>query len=175
MRDGRPLQQTRIRLRRDGTVAGGDPTQNGPKVDLPPSMNPTTPRPRLPRLAKPRERTADLVVTDLRGRRRGRLTDIEAAIPSWLPVVASEFDKPYTLASWDPENVNPDGSTGCVYLNNEHPAVVALVTEMARAYAVTATDVAAWGRSSTPSGRRSANPLWRKSSTRSRSCAETWS
>jgi hypothetical protein len=140
------LHQLRIRLRRDGTVPGGDPTQTAPKVDLPPSVNPTSPRPRLPRLARPRERTPDLVVTDLAGRRRGRLTEIEAAIPSWLPVAASEFDQPYTLASWDPENVNPDGSTGCVYLNKEHPAVVALVEDMARSYSVSQTDLATWGQ-----------------------------
>jgi hypothetical protein len=41
-------------------------------------------------------------------------------------VAASEFDQPYTLASWDPENVNPDGSTGCVYLNKEHASLLHL-------------------------------------------------
>ncbi len=50
------------------------------------------------------------------------------------------------LATWDPEKVNPDGSTGCVYLNREHPAVVALVEEMARSYSVSSTDLATWGQ-----------------------------
>jgi hypothetical protein len=54
------------------------------------------------------------------------------------------MNKPYTLASWDPEKANADGSQGCVYLNKEHPAVVALVDEMARAYSVTREVVAAW-------------------------------
>jgi hypothetical protein len=93
---------------------------------------------------KPRERTSDRVVSDVRGRRKARQTEMEASIPSWLPVDADEFDKPYTLASWDPEKANPDGSQGCVYLNKEHPAVIALVEEMARAYSVTPDDVASW-------------------------------
>jgi hypothetical protein len=102
-------------------------------------------RKKLPRLAKPRERTAARVVSDTAGRRNARRTEMEARIPSWLPVAAAEMDKPYTLASWDPEMVNLDGSHGCVYLNRENAAVVSLVEEMARDYSVTREDVASWG------------------------------
>jgi hypothetical protein len=69
---------------------------------------------------------------------------MEATIPSWLPVGAAEMDKPYSLASWDPDRMNPDGSKGCVYVNKEHPAMIALVEEMSRAYSVTRDDVASW-------------------------------
>ena len=138
------LHEMRFRLRQDGAARGGNPTQTAPLVTLPPSENDATERPKRPRLAKPRERTSELVVTDVSGRRRSRSTDMETAIPSWLPVPASEMDKPFTLATWDPETVNQDGSRGCVLLNKEHPAVVALVEEMARDYGVPQTDVALW-------------------------------
>jgi hypothetical protein len=49
-------------------------------------------------------------------------------------------------ASWDPEAANPDGSRGCVYINKEHPAIVALIEEMARAYNITSADRASWGQ-----------------------------
>lgn len=141
------LHEIRVRLRRDGVLPAGDPTQTAPRVILPPTQNPApNPNPRLPRLARPRVRTHDLVVTDLTGNRRGRSTEMETAIPSWLPVPASEQDKPYTLASWDPDTINQDGSKGCVYLSKDHPAVVALTEEMARAYSVTRTDLASWGQ-----------------------------
>jgi hypothetical protein len=71
---------------------------------------------------------------------------MEAAIPSWMSMPGSEMDQEYTLASWDPETRNPDGSTGCVYLNKDHPAVIALVEEMARAYSVPREDVGSWGQ-----------------------------
>jgi hypothetical protein len=71
---------------------------------------------------------------------------MEASIPSWLAVSAGEMDKPFTLATWDPDSANPDGSQGCVYLNREHSAVVALVDEMARDYSVTREDVGSWGQ-----------------------------
>lgn len=139
------LHSTRLRLRSDGKASAGDASQTAPKVVLPPSMTSgSTPTPHLPRLAKPRERTQDLVVSDVQGRRKARATEMEASIPSWLPVEASQFDKPYTLASWDSEMSNTDGSKGCVYLNREHTAVLALVDEMARAYTVTRKDVASW-------------------------------
>lgn len=140
------LHQMRLRLRSDGAARAGDPVQAAPRVDLPRSDNAGHARPRLPRLSAPRERTPELVVTDLTGRRQARPTEMEAAIPSWLPVAASELDKPYTLASWDPEVVNPDGSKGCVYLNTDHAAVAALIEEMARAYSVTRSDLASWGQ-----------------------------
>jgi hypothetical protein len=139
------LHDIRLRIRGDGKALAGDPNQTAPHVVLPPSEDgDPQPRPHLPRLVKPRERTSDRVVSDVRGRRKARQTEMEASIPSWLPVDADEFDKPYTLASWDPEKANPDGSQGCVYLNKEHPAVIALVEEMARAYSVTPDDVASW-------------------------------
>jgi hypothetical protein len=141
------LRNTRFRLRTDGQPIAGAPQQNAPRVVLPPSEGGATDqRPHLPRLAKPRERTSARVVSDLDGRRKARPTDMEATIPSWLPVEASEMDQPYTLASWDPELANPDGSHGCVYLNKEHPAVVALVADLARAYSVTPEDVASWNQ-----------------------------
>ena len=79
------LHQLRLRLRPDGTCRRR-PDQTAPRVDLPPSENPTDARPKLPRLARPRERTPELVVTDVAGRRRARSTDMETAIPSWRPV-----------------------------------------------------------------------------------------
>jgi len=139
------LHSARLRLRRDGDAVAGDPTQSAPRVVLPPSDNSDGhERDRLPRLARPRDRTKERVVSDVSGRRRARATDMEASIPSWLPVGADELDKAYTLASWDPEKSNPDGSQGCVYLNKEHQAVIALVEEMARAYSVTREDVGSW-------------------------------
>jgi hypothetical protein len=69
---------------------------------------------------------------------------MESTIPSWLAVAASDFDLAYTLASWDPDLANSDGSRGCVYLNKEHAAVLALVEAMAQAYAITRDDIAAW-------------------------------
>ena len=139
------LHHMRHRLRSDGKPSAGDPTQTAPRVLLPPGEpDGAEAKPHLPRLARPRDRTPDRVVSDVDGRRKARATEMEASIPSWLPVEASEMDQPYTLASWDPELANPDGSRGCVYLNSEHPAVVALVDEMARAYSVTREDVASW-------------------------------
>jgi len=138
------LHQLRLRLRSDGTMPAGDPNQTAPLVDLPPSQNLTGARPKRPRLARPRERTSELVVTDVAGRKRGRSTDMEMAIPSWRPVTADELDKPFFVASWDPDLRNEDGSRGCVYLNREHTAVVALVEDMACDYSVTRSDVASW-------------------------------
>lgn len=139
------LHDLRLRLRRDGKAVAGDPTQAAPRIVVPPGVDgDPNPRPHLPRLAKPRERTQEKVVSDVSGRRRARETEMEASIPSWLPMEAEAMDQPYTLASWDPERTNPDGSKGCVYINKEHPAVVALVEEMARAYSVTRDDVASW-------------------------------
>lgn len=138
------LHQLRLRVRADGTVPAGDPIQTAPRVDLPPSEGPKEARPKRPRLARPRERTPDLVVTDVTGKRRGRATEMEMAIPSWRPVAADELDKPYYLASWDPDLQNDDGSRGCVYLNQEHPALIALVEDMARDYSVTRSDVGSW-------------------------------
>jgi hypothetical protein len=141
------LHSTRLRLRQDGKPIAGNATQGAPRVVLPPSTTSEhETRQKLPRLAKPRERTAAQVVSDTAGRRSARRTEMESSIPSWLPVTAAEMDKPYTLASWDPEMVNPDGSRGCVYLNREHAAVAALVEEMARDYSVTREDVASWGQ-----------------------------
>jgi hypothetical protein len=141
------LHQVRLRLRSDGTVKAGEATQTAPRVDLPGSEKPeTTGRPHLPRLRKPRDRTPDVVVTDLAGSQGGRPTSMESSIPSWLPVAASEMDKAFTLASWDPDAANLDGSRGCVYINKEHPAIVALIEEMARAYNVTSADRASWGQ-----------------------------
>jgi hypothetical protein len=140
------LHSVRLRLRADGKSLGGEPTQTAPRVVLPHSVTAEQPRPRLPRMGKPRERTSDRVVSDTDGRRNARRTEMEASIPSWLPVGADEMDKPYTLASWDPELLNQDGSRGCVYLNKEHPAVLALVAEMARDYSVTREDVASWNQ-----------------------------
>jgi hypothetical protein len=141
------LHQVRLRLRSDGTVKAGEATQTAPRVDLPPTAKQETKtRPHLPRLSKPRERTPDLVVTDGTGGRRGRQTNMESSIPSWLPVTANEFDQPYTLAAWDPDAANHDGSRGCVYINREHPAIVALIEEMAGAYNVTPADRASWGQ-----------------------------
>jgi hypothetical protein len=141
------LHQLRLRLRSDGTVEAGEPMQTAPHVDLPPSENPENKaRPHLPRLSKPRERTSELVVTDSAGRRRGRKTDMESSIPSYLPVPASEMDQPYTLASWDPEAANHDGSRGCVYINREHTAITALIEEMAKDYNITPGDRASWGQ-----------------------------
>ena len=139
------LHTARKRLRRDGEPVAGDPSQTAPRVVISPSDNGDgVERERLPRLAKPRGRTKERAVSDTSGRRRARQTEMEASIPSWLPVGADEMDAPYTLASWDPERSNEDGSQGCVYLNSEHSAVVALVEEMARAYIVTREDVGAW-------------------------------
>jgi hypothetical protein len=138
------LHQLRLRVRPDGTVPAGDPYQTAPLVDLPPSQHPTEARPKRPRLARPRERTPEVVVTDVAGRRRARSTDMEMAIPSWRPVAADELDRPYYLASWDPDLRNEDGSRGCVYLNKEHPAVVALAEDMASDYSVDRSDIASW-------------------------------
>ena len=59
------LQQMRIRLRNDASSTGGQPVQSAPKVTLPGGEDTQTHRPRLPRLAGPRDRTPDLVVTDM--------------------------------------------------------------------------------------------------------------
>jgi hypothetical protein len=140
------LHQARYRLREDGTDEAGQPAQAAPKVVLPPRKDEPAAdgRPHLPRLARPRDRTSDKVISDLRGKTAARRTTTESAIPSWLPVPADELDEPYTLATWDPETVNPDGSRGCVYVNKEHPAVVALVEDMAKDYTVAKTDVGSW-------------------------------
>lgn len=141
------LHSARLRLREDGKPIAADATQAAPRVILPPSTAAEhSARQRLPRLAKPRERTDARVVSDTAGRRSARRTEMEASIPSWLPVTAAEMDKLYTLASWDPEMVNLDGSRGCVYLNREHAAVASLVEEMARDYSVTREDVASWSQ-----------------------------
>jgi hypothetical protein len=141
------LHSSRLRLRSGGDAHAGDPTQTAPRVALAASVS-TRPggARKLPRLASPRDRTQSRVVSDRPGRRSARRTEMEASIPSWLPVAASELDKPYTLAAWDPELANPDGSHGCVYLNREHPALIALVEEMARDYSVPKDDVGSWGQ-----------------------------
>jgi hypothetical protein len=139
------LHDLRLRIRGDGTTPAGAPSQTAPRVTAPDDGDGTTPaKPRLPRLARPKDRTPTHVVTDVRGRRKARQTEMESSIPSWLPVPADEFDREFTLASWDAERANEDGSRGCVYLNKEHPAVNALVEEMARDYSVTRDDVASW-------------------------------
>lgn len=141
------LHQARYRLRTDGTDAAGQPVQSAPTVVLPqrehePSADA---RPHLPRLASPSTRTPDKAISDTAGKRAARRTSTESPIPSWLPVSADEMDLPYTLATWDPELINADHSRGCVYINKEHPAVVALVEDMARDYSVPQSDVASWG------------------------------
>jgi hypothetical protein len=138
------LHQVRLRLRPDGESGAASPSQPAPRVVITSAGGIQTDAPRrLPRLVKPKARTSDRVVSDTRGRRRSRPTMMESSIPSWLAVGAGDFDKPFTLASWDPDITNPDGSKGCVYLNKEHMAVTALVHEMASAYSVDDADIAA--------------------------------
>jgi hypothetical protein len=139
------LHHTRFRLHRLAAATAAEATQTAPRVVVPPSTEVGgSSEKKLPRLAAPRARTTERLVSDLDGDRPARKTDMEAAIPSWLPVGADEMDKSYTLGSWDPEKTNPDGSRGCVYLNRDHPAVIALVEEMASAYSVGRDDVGSW-------------------------------
>ena len=85
-------------------------------------------------------------MSDLEGVQKARKTEMESSIPSWLPVPASELDEKYTLAAWNPDEINHDGSRGCVLINREHPGVLGLVEEMARSYSVGRDQVALWGQ-----------------------------
>jgi hypothetical protein len=140
------LHQARYRLHKEGEPEAGLAVQSAPKVMLTPSEDggADVGRPYLPRLAKPAARTQDKAISDVPGKQSARKTRTESPIPSWLPVGADEMDESYTLASWDPETVNADGSRGCVYVNKEHAAVVALVEDVAKDYGVVPTDVASW-------------------------------
>lgn len=139
------LHETRLRLRKDGQNTAGAGTQTAPRVAAPGGQSDGADGPRrLPRIPAIRERTAANVISDLAGSKRARSTEVESTIPSWMPVGATEFDHSYSLASWDPETANSDGSRGCVYLNKEHVAVASLVEAMANAYSVSRKDIASW-------------------------------
>jgi hypothetical protein len=118
------LQHIRFRHGSDGQPGAAAPAQAAPRTATRPTTETETTSQdggttTLPRVAKPRQRTKEPTVSDTPGPRNARKADMEASIPSWLPVPADEMDQPYTLASWE-------------------------VKEMAGDYSVTTDDVAAW-------------------------------
>lgn len=139
------LHALRLRVRTKGDPSASDPTQTTSRVIVPSTTpGPGNTRPKRPKVPGSQPRTPDLSVTDTGGANPARRTEMESSIPSWRPVAASEMDDEFNLASWNPDEVNPDGSKGCVLLNKDHPGIVSLVEEMARAYSVTPQQVATW-------------------------------